>query len=402
MMAMAWVWMALLVQDTAIFTWEGPGEVKAVALGRSTANPVITFLKPNGALTLVVNGKMQGEYLEISPVKVSDDGQAFVTTVRGSAGFQIVTQAGPGATISEVFQQGTAISADGKHYAVSGRKPSGAVVLIDGTREVKVSGPVTEIVFHPNGTQLAISCDDGLTVAGVDGSITKEIPGGRYPVWSPDGKRFGYIHIKGLEYRVVIDGKESPTYNTARFIVFSPDGKRCAWIAQDQPASAPPRKGRPAPPPGKSMLFAVVDFQPQKPFASVREFAFSQDGKEFSYFGQAEEGKPFTLISSGKVGSFSSQLPRGLHYAGSDRAFISRDAGQDSVYHGDQKVGSLKLVTDFVFSGSKVHWIGANGNEWFFGSEKSVHAILPGTLRAESGGVSYLARTSNSVVRVVR
>lgn len=394
--------MALVLQDAPIFTWEGQGEVKAIAVGRTNASPVLTFRKPNGALTLVVKGKPQGEYLEVSPVKISDDGQSFVAAVRGSGGYQIVTQQGPGAELPDIFQQSLAISADGRHYAVGGSRPNGLFVLVDGAREIKISAPVNEIVFHPGGAQLAIACEDALIVASVDGSIVKQIPGGRHAVWSPDGKRFAHLRVKGLDYRVVVDGKESPAYNTARSIVFSPDGKRCAWIAQDQPAAPPPRRGRPQSESGKSMLFVVLDHQPQKPFASVREIAFSPDGKECSYFGQVEEGKAFFLVVNGKIGTQQSQVPRGLMYAGGDRVFISRDGGQDAVVVGDRRAGALRLVTDIVYSGTKICWVGLDGEQWFYGTEKTSHVIIPGTLRAEGSGVSYLARTPQSVIRVTR
>jgi hypothetical protein len=51
---------------------------------------------------------------------------------------------------------------------------------------------------------------------------------------SPAGERMAFVAKKGLKTVLVLDGKETPRYETFHSAVFSPDGKECYAIAEDE------------------------------------------------------------------------------------------------------------------------------------------------------------------------
>jgi Tol biopolymer transport system component len=70
-------------------------------------------------------------------------------------------------------------------------------VLID--QAPKAVGHVDDLVWSPGGSRLAFSAEEGgIWIVGVDGSgLTKVIPDGVNPSWSPDGSRISYQRAAG-------------------------------------------------------------------------------------------------------------------------------------------------------------------------------------------------------------
>jgi hypothetical protein len=74
---------------------------------------------------------------------------------------------------------------------------TGVRVLFD--QAPKAVGHVDDLVWSPGGSRLAFSAEEGgIWIVGVDGSgLTKVIPDGVNPSWSPDGSRISYQRAAG-------------------------------------------------------------------------------------------------------------------------------------------------------------------------------------------------------------
>ena len=109
---------------------------------------------------------------------------------------------------------------------------------VDGTgRRRLVSGDIGEIVWSPDGRQLAFVSGLGLDLIRLDGRARRRITSnGKWPKWSPDGRIFFFRDSPPRTYVARPRGRvtrfpQALLYDTA----FSPDGERIAhWDEQSE------------------------------------------------------------------------------------------------------------------------------------------------------------------------
>ena len=93
------------------------------------------------------------------------------------------------------------------------------------------SGPF----FNADGSRLLYRgrIDKGKTQVVVDGTPGPVYDGGEEPVFSPDGRHYGYLAMRGRKWVVVFDGQEGAEYDgvASGSIAFNSDGTRSAYVA---------------------------------------------------------------------------------------------------------------------------------------------------------------------------
>ena len=173
-------------------------------------------------------------------------------------------------------------SPDGKRFAYVAMRDDGKkLVLVVGGVEGKGYDGFHEEnrYFGPDGNSIAYEVRDGDHFKVVHDDVeSKGYRGGACPpVFSPDGKRIAYAAFPEPEpstrILVVVDGKEGPLYDglDARSPLFSPDSRKCVYLAK------------------KADRFVVVIDGVESPeFESISLPVFSPDGSKLAYFGKRE------------------------------------------------------------------------------------------------------------------
>jgi hypothetical protein len=215
------------------------------------------------------------------------------------------------------------LSQDNKHYAFVAQNGSGDVVVADGvpgTTRPHAGNGVQYLNFASNGrlgyllgkpsgfggTQVLIV--DDKEISGEVQAVTGITPVDRltqatqYVIFSPDGKRFGYVKNVPGGIAAVIDGKAGRAYNQVSQIQFSPDSKHVAYIGV------------------RNLNFLVVDGQ-EMPGTYMRGFVFSDVGGRYGYQSHGSDGEH--MVIDGKesppyynlVENSLTFSPDGQHYA---------------------------------------------------------------------------------------
>jgi len=173
-------------------------------------------------------------------------------------------------------------SPDGKRFACVALREDGKklALFLDGVESKGYDAFHQENrYFGPFGRSVAFSVRDGGVFKVVrDGVESKGYSGGASPpVFSPDGKRIAYIAFPepkpSTRLLVVVDGKEGPLYDgiDKRSPLFSPDSRKCVYMA---------KKGE--------RFVVVVDGVESPEFESISAPVFSPDGSKLAYFGERE------------------------------------------------------------------------------------------------------------------
>lgn len=173
------------------------------------------------------------------------------------------------------------------------------IVIVDG-QESAAYDSVFAPVFSDDGTQFAFGGTiDGQAVVVVNNEVRSQSSlynDIRQIIFSSNGQSLAYVAIKESGSVIVVDGKESKTYqeiapletaNGSAYIVFSPDGQQIAYRVVDSGGT-----------------YIVVNGQEGKRYDNISNFTFSADGTQFAY--QAEiNGQIITVVNNQEISSSS-------------------------------------------------------------------------------------------------
>gem|GEM_PF-2795500 len=109
----------------------------------------------------------------------------------------------------------------------------------------------------------------------------------RREIWrSPDGGTLAYKITRGWDALLMINGKESPPYDSIEAVVFSPDGGRITYVVKKD-----------------EKAFAVIDGVKGPEYWGVGNIQFSADGKHVMYkaMGQVGGALGHIIVLDGKV-----------------------------------------------------------------------------------------------------
>ncbi|MFY7951786.1 MAG: hypothetical protein ACOVT5_04710, partial [Armatimonadaceae bacterium] len=232
----------------------------------------------------------------------------------------------------DVEWKSVVISRDAAHVAYVRSKDNSSFVVLDGVPQSKSYPSIgaTSIRFSPDGKQLAYVVSTGppiltaldfaqqtqrlhfsfttslidplvtavrVVVGATEGPTLSHIDANSM-VFSPDGKRFGYVARRNERWRVVIDGNEQSgeyddvaPYGQGPTIHFSPDSKRVAYVGLRREADSSPLGYR-------FHRFVVVDGNKGKEYdevgygASLHDsIVFSPDSKQVAFVAATRNGK---------------------------------------------------------------------------------------------------------------
>lgn len=280
--------------------------VKAV----DVSNPQITLITKEISLVKFEKGKPIRTDATVSP----DNQRIVYREYEIPNGGRVVVNGAPSKLYDSFPGTDYAFSPDGKHLAyMAGTKDKKLFVVLDG---VEGPGGYTGIgypTFSPDSKQLAYQAWDNdarKDVVLLNGEKIGEydrIVGtndGKGLVFSPDGKRLGFVAVNGHKSFIVVDGKEGKYYDmTVSGLVFSQDSKHVVYNARHdgkevivkdeieimesnslQSSVCSPDCSRMACiyKEGDNK-YVVVDGKPGERYDNITELKFSTNGKRFVY-----------------------------------------------------------------------------------------------------------------------
>jgi Tol biopolymer transport system component len=100
--------------------------------------------------------------------------------------------------LSDDIDSGVTWSPNGKKLLFNDSADQVYTIWPDGSHRAVISdGDSRNAVWSPDGTSIAFIEDDGISVSGVDGTVTQIYPGNTnrlvYLSWSPDGSKIAFV-----------------------------------------------------------------------------------------------------------------------------------------------------------------------------------------------------------------
>lgn len=239
-----------------------------------------------------------------NPLFFSANGQEFAWIGIRQSQFFVGVNGKEFGPFSTVIGSRVALSPDGKRFAFGVTRKTNETgraatfLVVDGVETpLKDRLEAHSLVFSPNGRRLGY-----VTLAGgshrviVDGKSSKQWVGSGAPqiVFSPDSEHYAYIGKENGKTRVVADGKEEKSFVSVKGLpTFSPDSRHLAYAAEVRDETN-----------RVSFYVAVVDGVRQElrlaPQNEASNIVFSQNGSHYAYFSKAKEGT--CLVVDGKPG----------------------------------------------------------------------------------------------------
>lgn len=189
-------------------------------------------------LSLVVDEKQGKEYKNsiVGDITFSPDSKhiAYLVMLMSSKEWFVVLDGTEGTRYDGRIDN-IVFSPDGNNMAYSARRGDQIMVIINGIEKVGYA-EVSEIVFGPIGSRMAYSAQDssGKWRVVLDGKAQKEYDEVSSLCFSPDGKRIAYIAKRGNKCFIIVDDIEGKEYKTIvkGSLKFSLDSRRIAYVAQ--------------------------------------------------------------------------------------------------------------------------------------------------------------------------
>lgn len=194
--------------------------------------------------TLVVSGQKLTTYENLAEVVFSPDGKRLAYMAQKGQKWHVVLDGQEQAPFDALGEGTLMFSPDGKHLAYAARLGTNWAVVIDGIVPKNTYQSIGQMLFSPQSDRLAYVAqtqageqvvmvsfhggkvhhqEDRLWDAVGDGSL----------IFSPNGRRFGYIARQGRARFVVVDGRRKPRYDMVGYLTFTPDSRQFLYAAVD-------------------------------------------------------------------------------------------------------------------------------------------------------------------------
>jgi hypothetical protein len=178
------------------------------------------------------------------------------------------------------------------------------------------------------------------------------------PIFSPDGKRWGFVAYRNGRWRIVLDGKEvKDEYDDFLIgtLVFSPNSKRMTWCA---------RKG--------GLWHVFHDQGAYKGYEGVAEGTpvFSPNSEKIAYVAFTRENRQLVMLDSQKFGEFDMVADQSLQFTPDSKSlvFAARFNHAWYAYINTKAYGPYEEIlegTPLVSKDSKrIVWVARTGGAW--------------------------------------
>lgn len=178
------------------------------------------------------------------------------------------------------------------------------------------------------------------------------------PIFSPDGKRWGFVAYRAGRWRIVLDGKEvKEDYDDFLIgtLVFSPNSKRMAWCA---------KKG--------GLWHVYHDQGAYKGYEGVAEGTplFSPNSEKIAYVAFARDNRQIVMLDSQKFGEFDMVADQSLQFTPDSKSicFAARFNRAWYAYINAKAYGPYEEIlegTPIVSKDSKrIVWVAKTGGAW--------------------------------------
>jgi hypothetical protein len=277
--------------------------------------------------------------------------------------------------------------------------------------------------FSADGRRLAYRVSQGVkAIVVVDDKESPSYDSATDPVFSADGKHVGYFAIKDRRAFAVIDGIEGPPLYKVigSFIVFSPDSSRFGYFGMPQnvaywwlPAGANLRQIS-----GLFLMGGKLDdvaaglksdpfyLLPARTENLLGPF-FSADGAHWAF--PRPEGAGLVVITD-TTSSPKYEAVASLNIDREGRAiFAARKGASWMAMRGTQAIGQpMDEISAVLLSadGSRAAWVGRRGGKQSLltpgGEGKGYDAVFAPNFSADGAAIQYLAKDGNRFLRVTQ
>ncbi|MCS7306636.1 MAG: hypothetical protein NZ602_16200 [Thermoguttaceae bacterium] len=194
--------------------------------------------------TLMVDGQAQKTYDNLAEAVFSPDGKRLAYMAQSGQKWRVVLD-GQEQPAFDALGEGTLMfSSDGKHLAYAARSGDKWFVVVDGQVPKNTYDSIGQMLFNPQGDRLAyVAQTEGrerVVMVNLTGSQPEhkedrlwDAVGDGSLVFSPNGRRFGYIARSGRARFVVVDGRRKPRYDMVGYLTFTPDSRLFLYAATD-------------------------------------------------------------------------------------------------------------------------------------------------------------------------
>ena len=193
---------------------------------------------------LLLDGQKQKAYDNLAELAFSPDGKRLAYMAQSGPQWRVVLD-GQEQPPFDALGEGTLLfSPDGKHLAYAARSGSKWSVVVDGLAPKNSYDSIGQMLFSPRSDQLAYVAQ----IEGRERVVMVSLAGGKPEhkedrlwdavgdgslVFSPNGRRFGYIARSGRARFVVVDGRRKARYDMVGYLTFTPDSRLFLYAATD-------------------------------------------------------------------------------------------------------------------------------------------------------------------------
>ncbi len=245
--------------------------------------------RESGEQFMVVDGMRQKEYRWIHSLTFSDDNKHFANISDDLNSKQknnelVVIDGQEQKKYKRIEKKSIVFSANGRHCAYKANQNDQWFVVIDGKEQQKYD-EIGTIVFFIDSKHCAYKAkqnDQWFVV--IDGKEQPSYDQVRL-IELIDNKTFAYIseNKKREKQTIVLNGQEQKEADLILFFEFSPDKKRFMYVH---------KKG--------NKEYVVIDGQEQSGYDQIKTFSFSNDGKHFAYLAYCEKRNKWTVVLDGQ------------------------------------------------------------------------------------------------------
>jgi len=203
--------------------------------------------------TFVLQGQKLQTWDNLAEAVFSPEGKRLAYMAQKEGKWSVVLDGQAQQPFDALAEGSLLFSPDGKHLAYAARTGRKWSVVVDGTAPKNLYDSIGQMLFSPQGGRLAyVAQTEGrerVVMVSLTPSDPKSKQGSSPPehkedrlwdavgdgslVFSPNGRRFGYIARSGGARFAVVDGRRKTRYDMVGYLTFTPDSRLFVYAATE-------------------------------------------------------------------------------------------------------------------------------------------------------------------------